>query len=595
MSILSKYSKTLTVRLWKHFTPRRRTQVLILFFISVITSFAELLSIGALLPFLVVITNPATIFNNRFMQQIVLFFDFSKPSDLLLPITIFFCISVILSGIMRVSLLWMQTRLSHAIGTDFSLSIYKKTLHQPYHVHINRNSSEMISGIANKIHSVVYDSITPFFVLMGSVLITFTIITALVVIDPFISSTTLIVFCLIYLIIILLTRKRLMGYSELKNKEYSILIKVIQEGLGSIRDVLIGGFQEEYLNKYKKTDVPLRRAQANVQIISGAPRFIIEAIGMFVIGILAYGFSQDQTKQSTIIPVLGVIAMGAQRLLPVLQQAYAGWAAMRGGRNSLIDVMQLLDQPMPEYVEKSANQIIIPFSSKIEFSNLSFRYASDKKFVLKSISLTINKGDKVGIIGKTGCGKSTFMDITMGLLFPEEGTFSVDESVITNLNVEGWQSHISHVPQMIFLTDSSIAENIAFGIPKSEINYELVKEAARKAQLEKTILSFKEGYHTLVGERGINLSGGQRQRIGIARALYKKADFIVFDEATSALDKDTEEEVMAEIATLNSELTILIVAHRLTTLKYCNKIIQIENGNVFNAGTYAEIMQTHKA
>jgi ABC-type multidrug transport system fused ATPase/permease subunit len=595
MPILSKFSEALTVRLWKHFTPRRRTQIFILFFVSVITSFAEVLSIGALLPFLTVITNPGTIFNSLYMQQINLFFNFREPRDLLLPITIFFCISVILSGIMRVLLLWMQTRLSHAIGTDFSLSIYRKTLHQPYHVHINRNSSEVISGISNKIHSVVYDIITPLFVLMGSVLITFTIIAALIVIDPLISLITLFVFGLIYLIIILLTRKRLLGYSELKNREYSNVIKVLQEGLGSIRDVLIGGFQEEYWKKYKKTDAPLRRAQANVQIISGAPRFIIEAIGMFVIGILAYGFSQDQSKQATIIPVLGVIAMGAQRLLPVLQQAYSGWAAMRGGRNSLIDVMQLLDQPMPDYADKSANQMKLPFSSKIEFSNLSFRYASDKKFVLESISLIINKGDKVGIIGKTGSGKSTLLDITMGLLFSDEGTFSVDETVITNLNVKGWQSHISHVPQMIFLTDSSIAENIAFGIPKSEINYEIVKEAARKAQLEETILSFKEGYQSLVGERGINLSGGQRQRIGIARALYKNADFIIFDEATSALDKDTEEEVMAEIATLNSELTILIVAHRLTTLKYCNKIIQIENGKIFNVGTYSEIMKNHKA
>jgi len=595
MSKLSIFPQSINLRLWYHLSQRRRKQVIVLFFVSIVTSFAEVISIGALLPFLTVITAPEMIFKIGVIKNTAFYFELREPKDLLFAVTVLFCISAILSGVMRVLLLWMQTRLSQAIGSDFSLSIYRKILYQPYQVHINRNSSEVISGISTKVHSVVYDSITPRFVLMGSILISFTIILALVVINPLISTITLFMFGFLYFIIILLTRKRLLVYSELKNREYSIVIKALQEGLGGIRDVLIGGFQEEYWKKFKKTDTPLRRAQANVQIIGGAPRFIIEAFGMFIIGILAYNFSKDQTQRATIIPVLGTIAMGAQRLLPILQQAYAGWAAMSGGRNSLIDVIEYLDEVTPSNIEKNESQFQLPFTRKIELNNISFRYAIDKKWVLESVSFTINKGDKVGIIGKTGSGKSTLMDISMGLLFPEIGTFKVDENNITSLNVRNWQAHISHVPQMIFLTDNSIAENIAFGIPKDEIDFELVKESARKAKIEETILSFKDGYWSLVGERGINLSGGQRQRIGIARALYRSADFIVFDEATSALDNYTEEDVMAEIATLNSELTILIVAHRLSTLKYCNKIIQIENGKVSNIGTYSKVMQNYKA
>jgi ABC-type bacteriocin/lantibiotic exporter with double-glycine peptidase domain len=288
--------------------------------------------------------------------------------------------------------------------------------------------------------------------------------------------------------------------------------------------------------------------------------------------------------------VLGALALGAQRLLPVLQQAYSSWSTMRGGQASLRDALELLDQPLPARVD-ATSVVAIPFQHSITLNRLAFRYAPKALWVLQRLDLIIQKGSRVGFMGATGSGKSTLLDIIMGLLHPTEGCLAIDGVIITPQNHRGWQTRIAHVPQAIFLADTTIAENFAFGVPLDQIDHTRVRQCAQEAQIAQTIESWDLQYNTRVGERGVRLSGGQRQRIGIARALYKQADVIIFDEATSALDNDTERAVMQVIENLSEELTVLIVAHRLTTLKNCTHIVELGNGRIQRIGSYEDLVE----
>jgi ATP-binding cassette subfamily B protein len=315
----------------------------------------------------------------------------------------------------------------------------------------------------------------------------------------------------------------------------------------------------------------------------------MEAMGMIVIAAIAYSLAQQADGISKAIPVLGALAMGAQRLLPVLQQAYSSWSGILGGQASLQDALVLLDQPLPDYVDQPVAKPQ-PYRQHIKLRQLSFRYTPQTPWVLKNLDLTIVKGSRVGFIGVTGSGKSTLIDIVMGLLQPTQGIVEIDGQSITSTNYRAWQAHIAHVPQAIFLADSTIEENIAFGVPKNKIEPERVRRAAEQAQIATVIETWPKQYKTLVGERGIRLSGGQRQRIGIARALYKQADVIIFDEATSALDNETELAVMQAIEGLSQDLTLVIIAHRLTTLKNCTQIVELGNGGIMRVGTYQDIV-----
>ncbi len=576
-------------RLWPHITPRRRAQFVLLFFLMIIVSFAEVLSIGAMLPFLAALTAPERVFSYPIIQPIIHFLGLTEPKQLLLPFASAFAIGALFSGAMRLILLWTQTRFSHAIGADFSSSIYRRTLYQPYLVHVARNSSEVIAGISIKASDVVWTTVIPLLTLLSSSLILVGILVALMAIDPVAPFVVVAGFGLIYAALVLLTKKLLVRNSQQLSHKKIHVLKALQEGLGGIRDVLLDGTQNAYCKVYQKYDLPLRRAMANIEIISSSPRFIIESLSMVFIAVLAYSMAVGSTDMTNIIAVLGALALGAQRLLPAMQQAYSSWTFMRGNQACLDDVLSLLEQKLPAY----ADELIpapIPFLDRITLFNLGFKYTPQTPWILKSLDLSIAKGSRIGFIGTTGSGKSTLLDIIMGLLRPTNGGLAIDGESITEENYRAWQAHIAHVPQSIFLADTSISENIAFGIPVDQIDYERVREAARKAQIDQTIESWDNKYETLVGERGVRLSGGQRQRIGIARALYKRADVIVFDEATSALDSDTEHAVMNVIENLGHDFTILIVAHRLTTLKNCNLIVELSNGCISRSGTYSEIV-----
>jgi ATP-binding cassette subfamily B protein len=310
---------------------------------------------------------------------------------------------------------------------------------------------------------------------------------------------------------------------------------------------------------------------------------------MVLIAWLAYVLALQPDGLVKAIPILGALALGAQRLLPALQQAYGSWSAIKAGHVSLQDTLELLDQPIIDGEGRNTPSGMT-FQQQVRLVDLSFRYGDQLPWVISNLNLNIYKGDRIGFIGSTGSGKSTLLDIIMGLLQPTSGKLEIDGQVVTSTNNSSWQSHIAHVPQSIYLADSTIQENIAFGVPKEKIDPHRVRKAAEEAQIAELIESWPNKYKTFVGERGVRLSGGQRQRIGIARALYKRADVIIFDEATSALDNETEQAVIKAIENLSKDLTLLIIAHRLTTLKNCNRIVELEDGGISHIGNYQEIV-----
>lgn len=558
--------------------------------LMVLTSFAEVISIGSVLPFLGVLTSPERIFAHQAAQPFIQALGLNESAQLLLPLTIAFGFAALSAGVMRLLLLWASTKLSFAVGADLSISIYRRTLYQPYSVHCARNSGEVINGISGKVNSVIGGIIVPTLTLITSSVMLIIILIALLAVEPTIALVAFGGFGMIYLLIIYLTRKQLLLDSQLIARESTNLIKSLQEGLGGIRDILLDGSQETYCQIYRNADLRLRRAQGNNSFVSASPRYAMEALGMLLIAILAFLLSQQPDGIGKTIPILGALALGAQRLLPALQQAYAAWSYIRGAQVSLQDALEFLDQPLPIHAEQSTVSPIT-FKHEICLKQLGFRYNTQTSYVLRQMNLSIPKGSRVGFIGSTGSGKSTLLDIVMGLLQPTEGSLEIDGRAVNITNNRAWQAHIAHVPQAIFLSDNTIEANIALGVPNDQIDHDRVRKAAQQAQIADSIEMWPMRYQTVVGERGIRLSGGQRQRIGIARALYKRADVIIFDEATSALDNETEQAVMQAIEGLSQDLTMLIIAHRLTTLRKCTHIVELGECGIMRIGSYQEIVE----
>ena len=376
-------------------------------------------------------------------------------------------------------------------------------------------------------------------------------------------------------------KKELRLNGQLRAKAASQQLKALQEGLGSIRDVLLDGSQYTFLYAFQNADRPQRQLTARGDFLNAFPRYAVEALGLVAISLLAGILVLQRGSGSAAIPLLGALALGAQRLLPALQMIYSSWASLRAYNASMQSVLDMLNQPMPLVVNAVKP---LSLTEAIRLEGVHFRYELDQSEVLRGLDLEIRRGERIGLIGSTGSGKSTTVDLLMGLLAPTSGRLLVDgENLHDSQHPErlvAWRGAIAHVPQSIYLADSSIAENIAFGVPREQIDMTRVKQAASQAQISSFIESSLDGYETFVGERGIRLSGGQRQRIGMARALYKNAQVLVLDEATSALDIGTENALMDAVNDLSSDLTIVMIAHRLSTIQSCDRVIRLSKGTV---------------
>jgi ATP-binding cassette, subfamily B, bacterial PglK len=562
------------IQLWEHITKKRRIQFLILLVLMIFASITEVVSIGSLVPFLGALTSPQQIYQHNLTQPLIQFFRITDTSQLLLPLTIIFVIATLLAATVRLLLLYVLIRFSKALGSDLSIDIYRRTLYQDYLVHTSRNSSEVINSVIIKTNAVVSQIILPTLYFISSVFIMIGIVSIVFMINPQVALITFSTFALLYWIITSSTKKYLLKNSQLVANQSTQMIKSLQEGLGGIRDVLIDGTQEIYCKIYKNADQSMRKAEGENDFIGQSPRYLIEGLGMTLIAFLAYALTHQQGGILGAIPLLGAIALGAQKLLPSAQLAYRSYSMIKGAKTSFNDVLNMLKQRLPD---NTSQDLItpIPFEKEIVFKDLSFRYTKDTPWILKNVNLSFKKGDTFGFIGETGSGKSTLLDILMGLLPPTSGEMLVDDVMITQENRRAWQKHISHVPQSIYLADTTIQENIAFGVELENIKEHEVVHAAQQAQISKVIKSLKNQYKTFIGERGVQLSGGQRQRVGIARAFYKDSNVLVFDEATSALDNQTEQQIMQQITKLKKRQTIFIIAHRITTLKQCDSIIRL--------------------
>lgn len=580
---------TLLRRLWLHLSRRRQRQFVALFALMLISALAEVVSLGAVLPFLAVLTAPERLLAYPLVANLAQELGINSAPGLIFPLTVLFATAALLAGGLRMLLLWTSMRLGLTSGSDLSIELYRRTLYQPYLVHVSRNSSEVIAGITQKVNGVAFGILQPVLVLLSSVLLLVAIVSVLVAIDPFAATVAAVGFGASYALIAVLNRRRLRHNSELVAREQTQVVKALQEGLGGIRDVLLDNAQPLYCEIYRRADYPLRRAQSDSQFINNSPRYAMEAIGMVLIALLAYALSLQEGGVGTALPVLGALALGAQRLLPALQQGYGAWATIVSCQASLAETLDFLDQPLPAEAGLPS-PVPLDFRDEIRFENVRFRYSDTTPWVLDGLDLQIKKGSRIGFVGSTGSGKSTTLDLLMGLLAPSSGRLLVDGQPVTGTHLRAWQGTIAHVPQSIFLADTSLAENIAFGVPKANIDMARVREAARQAQIDDFIESRPGGYDVHVGERGVQLSGGQRQRIGIARALYKRASVLIFDEATSALDNSTEQSVMAAIDGLNRDLTILLIAHRLTTVRHCDVIVELAQGVVTAQGRYDELI-----
>tara|TARA_R110002124_G_scaffold287353_1_gene473637 strand:- start:9997 stop:11619 length:1623 start_codon:yes stop_codon:yes gene_type:complete len=525
-------------------------------------------------PFLVVLVDPSGVHGIPVLGDL-LRTSGERQSIVLLGAA--FCVATIVSALVRLLMLYATTKFTFVLGADISLDVYRKALLQPYAVHISRNSSEVINSVASKASAVSSNIIGQFLTISSAVILSTGVVGALIVVSPVITLVSAAGFVALYIFILLVTRKAVARQSQVISIEGPRAYRALQEGLGGIRDVIIDGTQDTFVEAYRISDRRMRVAQARIIMAGGSPRFLVESLGMVVIVVVAITATAGGASAS-IVAVLGALALGAQRLLPVIQQAYAAIITIRGSEALLWDVLEILDSSTDR--RQIAGRDDVTFERQIQFSDVSFRYAPSDQAVLDSVSFIIPCGARVGIYGPTGGGKSTLLDLLMGLLHPTSGEMLVDDVKVDTANRASWQKHIAHVPQSIFLTDASIAENIAFGRPRDQIETERVRQAAQMARIGDFIESLPADYETSVGERGTRLSGGQRQRVGIARALYKKASLIIFDEATSALDSQTETEVMAAINGLSGDLTVVIVAHRMTTLRGCDILFEVRDGRV---------------
>jgi len=577
---------SLLKRLFRHVTPRRRFQLTMLLGITAASSAAEVLSLGAVVPFIGMLTEPDRVMTYAFAGRLIRAFGLSSVPSLVLALTVAFSGAALLAGGLRLLLLWLSIRLTNETGVDLSVEVYRRTLFQPYSVHVARSSSKIISGITQKVNNATGVLMSLVTVITSAALFG-AILATLLAIDPWLATTSMIGFGISYGVIAWLTRHRLKRNSECIAREQTTVIKALQEGLGAIRDVLLDGTQAVYTAVYADGVRKLQRASGENSYITQAPRFAMETLAMLLLAALAYSMRERQNSVGAVLPVLGALVLGAQRLLPLLQQLYGNWAVVAGSQGALVDVLGLLEQPLPDDAVQPQPEPLA-FREAIVFDRVRFRYSPNGPWVLDGLSLRIPVGSRVGLVGTTGSGKSTALDLLMALMDPTEGQILVDGRPIVREVRRAWQRAIAHVPQSIFLADASVAQNIAFGVPIEQIDHARIREAARRAQIAEFIEDGAEGYRAMVGERGIRLSGGQRQRIGIARALYKEASVLVFDEATSALDGATEEAVMDAIEGLDRDLTILIVAHRLTTLKGCDTVVKLERGRVGSKGSFEE-------
>ena len=576
-------------------TPKERRKFLILSAAIIVMALTEVAGIGSISPFLAVASNPGAIIEQPLLARIYHGLGFTEPNAFIAFLGLVVIALIILRNAVTAAVKYIEVRFGQMRNHSLSTRLLAKYLGKPYIFFLNQNSAELSRNVLAEVNQVVTGFLIPGIELMAKVVVALAIITFLVVLNPLVALITALVLGSLYGAVYFAVRGPLMRIGRRRMDANRDRYKLAQEAFGGIKDVKLMGKEGVFLNEYKIPSRAVAEALATKTIIGAMPRYVLETITfsavMLLIAVLALrGEFQDA------IPLVGVYGLAAYRLMPTLEQIFKHAATLRGNQ-VVVDLVHdhLRDVPgdtprLP--VERAAP---LPFVRAIELHDVVFRYPNAEEDVIHSQHLTIAANTTVGFVGPTGCGKTTTVDIILGLLTPTAGSLTVDGVSITSGNLRNWQANLGYVPQHIFLSDDTIARNIAFGVPPADISMEQVRAAARTANLADFIeAELPAGYQTIVGERGVRLSGGQRQRIGIARALYTNPSVVVMDEATSALDGITEQAIMEAIDALAGHKTIIIIAHRLTTLKDADAIYLMDKGRIIASGRYADLMASNE-
>jgi ATP-binding cassette, subfamily B, bacterial PglK len=579
--------------LWLNFSRKRKTQLMLITLATFITAILDLISIGSIMPFISVIMDSEQTFSNPNFNQFFLNLGYSSGVEIILPLTIFFIGINVLTAIIKIVIFWFQNKISVLCGNDLSRIAYSKTIYQPFSTHIHRNSGDVISSIVNNVNITVFGVLYMALLFISSAIFSIIILAGILVIDPVIAFIAFATLCIFYIPISLFLKNKLEANSKIVDLGQKKIIRFIQEALGGIRNLILDKSHSFFIEKYNEIDFKLREAVAENKFLGSVPRYVIEALIVILMALLGLYYASQPNGMNEGLPILGFLALASQKLIPNMQQIYRCYASIAGSKENLDDTLRILSQNYVTNDDDLESQKIIDDFTKISLKNISFSYSKDSPLIFNSINLEIYKGEKIGIVGITGGGKSTLIDLILGLLDPISGEINIDNNNINEVK-SSWQKMISHVPQDVYYSDDSFSKNIAFGSELESINELKLIKASKDAQIYDYIMQQDDKFNHALGESGVQVSGGQKQRLGIARALYKDSNLIIFDEATSALDEKTEQDVVNSIQGIDSQKTVLIIAHRLSTIEHADRIISVGNGNIKIFNSFADYKNIKK-
>ena len=567
------------------------------FLLVMITIMALLDTIGvaSILPFIAVLSNPSLIDTNIILNKMFLYlnaFGVETKQQFLFLLGIFVFALLIISLSFKALTNYLQVRFIQLSGYSISKRLLQGYLHQSYAWFLTRHSADLGKNILTEVDKVVDFGISSLFDLISKSIVTTALIILILIVDPILTLIAGLSLGSAYIFIFYLVRNLLKRSGEYRLKNNLLRFNAVGEAFGAAKEVKIGGLEEIYIKNFSNSAKIYATTQAFAEIISQLPRFLLEAIAFGgILLIILYTMSQTGSFNNA-LPILSLYVFVGYRLMPSLQQIYVSLTSLTFVDPSLENLVNDLKNLKLDIFHKDKEAL--SFDNEIILNNVCFNYPNTSRQSIKNISLNIPVKSIIGLVGATGSGKTTIVDIILGLLDPQIGNLKVDKKIISKKNVRSWQRNIGYVPQHIYLSDDSVAANIAFGVEHKNINYNLVKKVAKIAKVHNFVIEeLPLQYQTSIGERGVRLSGGQRQRIGIARALYHHPKLLILDEATSALDNQTEEAVMNSIYSLSKDITIILIAHRLGTVKNCDKIFFLSNGMIKAEGSFDELKEKY--
>ena len=579
-------------KLWFLLSKEERSETLVLLVMILIMSLLDVLGVASILPFITVLGSPELVDTNPVLSWAYNYFGFTAKSDFFFFLggLVFFTLifSLAWKTLTQYKLLSFVFMREHSIG----VRMFEGYLNQPYSWFLDRNSSELGKNLLSELRELLSKMLLPAINVISQGTVTLFMLIMLLIVDYKLALTVAAVLGLFYGTIYKAISKLLKRMGSLRYDSNRERFKVATESLFAIKEVKISGVEELYIERFNSSAKEFAKNEAQLKTITALPRYALEAIAFGGMVLVLLSILDDKNGVSQVLPTVALYAFAGYRLLPAMQALYSNLTSLRFSETIINELYKEIAGL--EKIDKKQYENI-SFSDKITLNNVSFNYPGINSNVLNNISLNIPVNSMVGFVGLTGSGKTTLIDIILGFLQPQKGSLMTDGVEINSNNIVNWQRKIGYVPQQISLIDASLAENIAFGVKKDEINMETVQNVSRIACLHDFVNNnLQDGYNSVIGERGVKLSGGQRQRVGIARALYYNPSILVLDEATSALDNTTERFVMDSIKKLGQEITIIIIAHRLSTIRDCDVIYHLDKGKIVSNGTYKELLDSDK-